>query len=63
MSEIKLKFQEKTLDSNQSRDKMEMKFHQQDKVIQHKQRQIDDLKETIRLKITVADDLSSIIKQ
>lgn len=41
---------------------MEAKFVQQDKVIAHKQRQIDDLKETIRLKMTVADDLSSIMK-
>lgn len=42
---------------------MEQKLLKQDQVIAHKQRQIDDLKETIRLKITVADDLSSIMKQ
>ena len=37
--------------------KLEGKFVQQDKVIAHKQRQIEDLKSSISLKITVADDL------
>jgi len=45
------------------KDKLESKFKQQDKVIKHKQSQIDDLKETISIKITVADDLSNLLKQ
>jgi hypothetical protein len=43
--------------------KLEGKFLQQDKVIAHKQRQIDDLKESIALKITCADDLQGLLKQ
>ena len=47
----------------ESKQKLEQKFIQQDKVIHHKQRQIDDLKDSIALKITVADDLQNLLLQ
>ena len=56
-SEYKLELQEKTREFNEVKTKLEAKFIQQDKVIAHKQRQIDDLKDSISLKITVVDDL------
>ena len=60
---MKLKLQEKQQEMKEYRTKMEEKFMQQDKVIAHKTRQANDLKETIALKITVAEDLQNLMKQ
>ena len=56
-SQYKLQVQQREQDYQTLKTKLEGKFFQQDKVIQHKQRQIDDLKDSIAIKITVADDL------
>lgn len=55
--------QDQNLETSEFKTQLEQKFKHQEKVISHKQQQIDDLRETISMKITVADDLSSLLKQ
>lgn len=62
-SEYKLKMQEKSETVKLTESKLNKKFIDQDKTIDHQRRQINDLKDTIALKITVADDLSNLLKQ
>lgn len=63
VTKLKDQLHVKTAELKENKQKLEQKCMQQDKVIHHKQRQIDDLKDSIALKITVADDLQNLLLQ